>query len=136
MGANSRSNVVMAYEGLPSHRLEPMPATLNRASRELLKFVEMIGDLEDAVGEAIAGVGPTRAVQIQELQKLDHVRQLILGAADFLHALTENMPADWRVDARKAARSVRLADLAGRLGDSEPSVREDASTGESYELFD
>jgi hypothetical protein len=117
--------------------LEPMPATLSRASRELLKFVQMISELEDAVGEAIAGAGSSSEVQIRELQKLDHVRQSIVGAADFLHALTENMPHDWRVDARKAARSVRLADLAGRLADGEPwAERKDASPEESYELFD
>ena len=127
-----------AYDAqVQTHFLEPMPATLNRASRELLKFVEMIGDLEDAVGLAVAGRVSTHELQIQELQKLDHVRQLVLGAADFLHALTENMSQDWRVDARKAARSVRLADLAGRLGNGEPAaIREDAASRESYELFD
>jgi hypothetical protein len=114
-----------------------MPTTLNRTSRELLKFVDLISDLEDAVGDAIAGVGSARKVQIKELQKLDHVRQLIVGAADFLHALTLDMPADWRVDARKAAQSVRLGDLAGRLSHGEPvAVREDAPAAESYELFD
>jgi hypothetical protein len=119
------------------HSLEPMPATLIRTSQELLKFVELIVDLEDAVGEAVAGVTSTGGDQIQELQKLDHVRQLIAGAADFLYALTENMPHDWRVDARKAARSVRLADLAQRLGDCEPlAYREAAPHVESYELFD
>jgi hypothetical protein len=48
------------------------------------------------------------------------------------------MPADWRVDARKAARSVRLADLAGRLSDSDlAAAREDSpAAAESYELFD
>jgi len=118
-------------------QLEPMPATLNRASRELLNFVQMIADLEDAVGQVVTGKAPTHEIQIQELQSLDHVRQLILGAADFLHALTENMPQDWRVDARKAAQSVRLADLAGRLGHGEPSAtREGAASRESYELFD
>ena len=120
--------------------LEPMPTTLNRTSQELLKFVDLINELEDAVGDAIAGGGPTRKVQIQELQKLDHVRQLIVGAADFLHALTLDMPADWRVDARKAARSVLLTDLAGRLSDSEPAAvqeeRKAAPAVESYELFD
>ena len=128
----------MAYKAqAESNSLESMPTTLNRASRELLTFVAMIGDLEDAVGEAIAGATPAHEVQIQELQKLDHVRQLIIGAADFLHALTENMPQDWRVDARKAARSVRLADLAVRLGDSrQPVFSGDASAVESYELFD
>ena len=121
-----------------ANSLEPMPATLNRTSQELLKFVDLISDLEDAVGDAIAGVGSTRKVQIQELQKLDHVRQLIVGAADFLHALTLDMPADWRVDARKAARSVRLADLAVRLSDNDvAAVREDSpAAAESYELFD
>ena len=129
----------MAYNAQAQNNcLEPMPATLNRTSQELLKFVDLISDLEDAVGDAIAGVGSTRKVQIQELQKLDHVRQLIVGAADFLHALTLDMPADWRVDARKAARSVRLADLAVRLSDSElAAVQEEApASGESYELFD
>jgi hypothetical protein len=128
----------MSYKAqVHTNALEPMPSTLNRTSQELLKFVDLISELEDAVGDAIAGGGPTRKVQIQELQKLDHVRQLIVGAADFLHALTLDMPADWRVDARKAARSVRLTDLAGRLSDSEPNeVREDAPAAESYELFD
>jgi hypothetical protein len=128
----------MGYETrVHTNSLEPMPTTLNRTSQELLKFVDLISDLEDAVGDAIAGVGSARKVQIKELQKLDHVRQLIVGAADFLHALTLDMPADWRVDARKAARSVRLADLAGRLSDGEPAApRDDAPAAESYELFD
>ncbi len=128
----------MGYkEQFHANSFEPMPATLNRTSQELLKFVDLISDLEDAVGDAIAGVGPTRKVQIQELQKLDHVRQLIVGAADFLHALTLDMPVHWRIDARKAARSVRLADLAVRLSDSEPAiVQEDAPAAETYELFD
>jgi len=120
-----------------TNSLEPMPTTLNRTSQELLKFVDLISDLEDAVGDAIAGVGSARKVQIKELQKLDQVRQLIVGAADFLHALTLDMPADWRVDARKAARSVRLADLAVRLSDGEPAAsRDDTPPAESYELFD
>ena len=61
--------------GYKTHSLESMPATLNRTSQELLKFVDLISDLEDAVGDAIAGVGSTRKVQIQELQKLDRRRR-------------------------------------------------------------
>jgi hypothetical protein len=116
---------------------ESMPTTLSRASRELLKFVDVIEELEGFVSQAIRGARSIEDVHIQELQKLDHVSQMIVGAAEFLQALTQDMPPDWRVDARKAAKSVRLAELAGRLGDfATPAGDGKTHDSGACELFD
>jgi len=119
-----------------SEFLEPVPTTLARASREMLKFVQIIEELEVVVGQAVASMNSAEEVRIQELQKLDHVSQMIVGAAEFLQALTQDMPSDWRVDVRRAARSVRLAELACRLGDFTPEhAAESAQESGDCDLF-
>jgi hypothetical protein len=117
--------------------LEPARTALGRASGELLKIAGVIEELEGFVGDAIKGGTPIGDAHIQELQKLDHAGQMIVAAADFLQALSLDMPPDWRVDVHKAARSVRLAELAGRLGAADPpAVEGHAHASGAYELFD
>jgi hypothetical protein len=94
-------------------------ATLLCASGELRNTMTMVDDLENAVGLAIALAGGAGPDQMLELQKLDHISQKILGVADFLEALGEGLPGDWRVDAHKASRRVLLAELGRRLGSPE-----------------
>ena len=96
---------------------EEAGVTLRRASSELRKVMGMVEDLEHVVGDAIAAAGTAEAEQMLELQKLDHISQKILGFADFLEALTEDMPEDWLVDAKRASRRVLLAELGAKLGD-------------------
>lgn len=91
-------------------------ATLACASGELRNTVAMVEDLENVVGLAIRRAGGAGPDQMLELQKLDHISQKILGVADFLEALGEGLPGDWRVDAREASRRVLLAELGKRLG--------------------
>lgn len=94
-------------------------ATLMCASSELRNTVAMVEDLENVVGLAIALAGGAGPDQMLELQKLDHISQKILGVADFLEALGEGLPGDWRVDAHTASRRVLLAELGKRLGSPE-----------------
>jgi len=94
-------------------------ATLFCASGELRNTVAMVEDLENVVGLAISLAGGAGPDQMLELQKLDHISQKILGVADFLEALGEGLPGDWRVDAHKASRRVLLAELGKRLGSPE-----------------
>lgn len=94
-------------------------ATLLCASGELRHTVSMVEDLENVVGLAIALAGGAGPDQMLELQKLDHISQKILGVADFLEALGEGLPGDWRVDAHTASRRVLLAELGKRLGSPE-----------------
>ena len=94
-------------------------ATLFCASGQLRETVAMVEDLENVVGLAIALAGGAGPDQMLELQKLDHISQKILGVADFLEALGEGLPPDWRVDARTASRRVLLAELGKRLGSPE-----------------
>jgi len=84
-------------------RCEEAAVSLARAAGELRKAVGMVEDLEPVVGLAIALAGEADAEQMLELQKLDHIQQKILGVADFLDALGEGMPRDWRIDAKAAA---------------------------------
>ncbi len=94
-------------------------ATLTCASDQLRQTVAMVEDLEDVVSLAISLAGRAGADQMLELQKLDHISQKIQGVADFLEALGEGLPPDWRVDAQKASRRVLLAELGKRLGSPE-----------------
>ena len=118
--------------------LEPIGAPIGRAGAELVKIVQTISDLEDVVGHAIGSANSTRELRIEELQKLDYVRQKIEGAAEFLNALMRDLPKDWLVDAKHAARTVALTDLATRLGGGKPVAHPERAlpTTDVYELFD
>jgi hypothetical protein len=117
-------------------RREEAAVTLARTARELRNVVGMVEDLEQVVGLAIELAGEADADQMLELQKLDHIQQKILGVADFLDALSEAMPCEWRVDAIGASRRVLLADLGAKLGDSEAANGAPAAGAvETYELF-
>ena len=127
-----------ASKGSPSeHPLEPMASTLSRASRELRDVARLIGALEDVVGDTIERASGAADVDVRELQQLDHIRQKIAGAAEFLSALTDNMPRDWMIDARGAASVITPAELAARLGNGED---EDSwsvpAPSELFEIFD
>ena len=123
----------MIVEVRGAHRDEA-GATLRRASAELRKAIVMVEDLEQVVGLAIALAGEADAEQMLELQKLDHLQQKILGVADFLDALGDGMPADWRVDAKSASRCVLLADLGAKLGSAQAEAAP-APAVDNYELF-
>jgi len=114
-----------------------MASTLSRASRELRDVARLIGALEDVVGDTIERASGAADVDVRELQQLDHIRQKIAGAAEFLSALTDNMPRDWMIDARGAASVITLAELAARLGNGgdEDSWSVPAPS-ELFEIFD
>jgi hypothetical protein len=116
------------------HR-EVAAATLRRSARELRKAIAMIEELEQIVGLAIALAGEAGSDQMLELQKLDHLQQKILGVADFLDALSEQMPPEWRLDAKGAARCVLLAALGARLGSPDAPEDRPVVAPENYELF-
>ena len=118
----------------PASRYEPVAATLGRVGAELAAVAGMIHSLEDVVGLAISTANTTRELQIEELQQLDRTRQKIEGAAEFLNALTEALPAEWLVDATNAARSVSMSDLARRFA-GQAAFPAPAHQDEVYELF-
>src|SRR5271165_550903 len=112
-----RSRVVPALKSIPVEgALEPMALTLERTSNELRDVARLIGALEDVVGKAIESASITEDFNLQEIQLLDHIRQKIAGAAEFLAALTDNMPLDWMIDAKSAAAALTLSELATHLG--------------------
>ena len=117
---------------------QPIAGALARTSEVLSEISGVIGDLEDVVGHAIGSAASVRELQIEELQKLDHVRQKIAGAAEFLEALSRLAPMEWLVDSQAAARSVPLTALAQRLGGGAPPTHEEiqaAAPADEYELF-
>jgi len=117
-----------------AHR-EKAAAALRRSSRELRKTITMVEELEQIVGLAIALAGEAGADQMLELQKLDHLQQKILGVADFLDAVSEQMPEEWRIDAKGASRCVLLAELGAKLGSPDAPDETEAVAPEKYELF-
>ena len=117
-----------------AHR-EKAAAALRRSSRELRKTITMVEELEQIVGLALALAGDAGSDQMLELQKLDHLQQKILGVADFLDALSEQMPPEWNIDAKGASRCVLLAELGAKLGSPDAPDETEAVPPEKYELF-
>ena len=115
-------------------QLEPIAGALARAGAELSHIVKMINDLEDVVGHAISHANSTRELKIAELQQLDRARQKIEAAAEFLLTLTQMAKPDWLIDARHAARSVMMGEIARRLGGVGDAAGPRAGV-DAYELF-
>lgn len=115
-----------------------LATALERAGEVLSEISTVIGDLEEVVGVAIGSAASVRELQIEELQKLDHVRQKIAGTANFLEALSHSVPPEWCVDTQAAAKSVSLTALAYRLGggtEPAPQSVSSAQLEDEYELF-
>jgi hypothetical protein len=50
------------------------------------------------------------------MQEADLVSQKLAGIADFLRTMADTVPADFHVETHRATRSLRLAELARKIG--------------------
>ena len=94
-----------------------MPRALQPLSRTLGACAGELAALADRCEALQAGLAPAlqSGAAIEEAQMLDLLTQSLASVADYLHALSNDIPKDWVVDASPAAASVRLSELAKRL---------------------
>jgi hypothetical protein len=64
-----------------------------------------------------AGLAPAlqSGAAIEEAQTLDLLTQTLVAVADYLHAVSADLPSEWTVDVRPAVAVVPLTELAWRL---------------------
>lgn len=94
-----------------------MPEALQPLSRTLGACAGELAALADRCEALQAGLAPAlqTGAAIEEAQTLDLLTQSLAAVADYLHALSTNLPNDWLVDAHGPATIVPLTELAWRL---------------------
>ncbi|CAN7144003.1 hypothetical protein LJR219_000007 [Phenylobacterium sp. LjRoot219] len=90
--------------------LQPLSRTLGACAGELAALADRCETLQAGLAPALQS-----GAAIEEAQTLDLLTQSLAAVADYLHALSETLPGDWRVDPNGPARAVPLAELAWRL---------------------
>jgi hypothetical protein len=103
--------------------LEP---TLRRLARELAAAQDMALGLQVTVAGLIAGRGEAPFDALSRLQDLDRLAQTLGDLSTFTDAVAGATPEGWKVDARAAAGTLNLRDLAARLAASPTAADPDS----------
>lgn len=93
-----------------SQSLQPLSRTLGACASELAALADRCEALQAGLAPALQS-----GAAIEEAQTLDVLTQSLAAVADYLHAVSAILPADWQVDAAPAAAIVPLTELARRL---------------------
>ena len=103
------------------HALQPLSRTLGACAGELAALADRCESLQAGLAPALQS-----GAAIEEAQTLDILTQSLAAVADYLHALSADLPVDWVVDASPAAAAVRLSELAKRLAGGAPPAAAEA----------
>ncbi len=93
----------------------PVPDVLLTVSNEVRMMADSAGDLQSLIGNLVVAGAFSGSQSIYELQSLDRLCQNLGAVADFLRGLSGNASPEWKVDVRRAAEAVKLADVSERL---------------------
>ncbi|HKR89582.1 MAG TPA: hypothetical protein VJS38_15520 [Phenylobacterium sp.] len=89
---------------------QPLSRTLGACAGELAALADRCEALQAGLAPALQS-----GAAIEEAQTLDLLTQSLAAVADYLHALSASLPAEWLVDPAPAAAIVPLTELARRL---------------------
>jgi hypothetical protein len=103
--------------------LQPLSHALGACATELAALADRCEALQAGLAPALQS-----GAAIEEAQTLDLLTQSLCSVADYLHALSAGLPADWSVDPTAAAALVPLTELARRLTGG--ALRAPAESGE------
>src|SRR6185437_9022322 len=90
--------------------LQPLSCALAACAGELAALADRCEALQAGLAPALQ-----TGAAIEEAQTLDLLTQTLGAVADYLGMIATDLPPEWQVDARTAARIVPLAELALRL---------------------
>ncbi|WP_018264540.1 hypothetical protein [Methylosinus sp. LW4] len=111
-------------------RPQPLVEVLSRLATELRNAAKETDRLHCLVDGVEWSNIEEKHELIHSAQAIDSIEQTLSGLSDFVCALAELAPAEWQVCGGAAARSVKLAELAARLGDHDDDGRTDHPAGE------
>ena len=98
-----------------------LPIVLSRMTDALRRVATRLTDLEHAIGDIMLEAPSPRSRRFHALQEVDRARQEVADLAAFLDNIRTAASPEWRVDARRASRSLGLASLAAALACAEPA---------------
>jgi hypothetical protein len=113
--------------------IAPLREVLTRTSNEVRMLSDTAADLQNLIANLVVAGAFHGSQSIYELQSLDRLCQNLDAVAEFLHALSEGAPPDWKIDVVRAVKAVKLSDVSERLAGRKAEI--DVSTGE-FEDFD
>jgi hypothetical protein len=90
--------------------LQPLSRTLSACAGELAAMADRCEALQAGLAPALQS-----GAAIEEAQTLDLLTQTLAAVADYLHAVSADLPSEWALDIRPAAAVVPLTELAWRL---------------------
>ena len=93
-----------------SQPLQPLSRTVSACAGELAALADRCEALQAGLAPALQS-----GAAIEEAQTLDLLTQSLAAVADYLHALSATLPAEWLVDVHSATAIVPLTELARRL---------------------
>lgn len=100
---------------------EPAAEIARRVATELQQLSSVTARIECAVNGLILNSSTGTSGLHPDLQSLDSLGQMLEGLAQFLNDMATQIPSDWQFDPTKAASSLKLKDLAQRLGTQKQS---------------
>jgi hypothetical protein len=98
---------------------EPIADVLARVRDELDMIAGSIDNMQSVIGELTWDLASQDPHYMKAMQSVDHSAQIVAGLGEFLVALAQEAPNDWRLDPSAASKIVRLADLASRLASAQ-----------------
>lgn len=123
----------------PSSGAYTAHSTLQITAKVLRELARKTDHIQDIVGQVIRNASRSGEAasdaHIKELQSLDHITQSIDGLADFLGALAEDTPTEWKYADLNAVKSVKLEALAAQLSGAKAPVTESDETDGDLDLF-
>jgi hypothetical protein len=109
----------MRHEPMFQAGEQPLAEVLGRVRCELAAVAQAIDHMQAEIGALTRQTAGTDPDYIRAMQEVDHSAQLLTGLADFLGAVAQMTPADWRLDPNAASEVVLLSELSARLAADE-----------------
>jgi hypothetical protein len=101
----------------PSDNRVPLSGVLSAAALEAQELAGLGNRFQGLVAELMrASTGADQTDRIVQAQGLDGLVQRLNALSTFLEALGANLPADWTVDPRLAAKNLSLDQSVRRFG--------------------
>lgn len=109
---------------------KPVAEILQSLVAEISALASDADRLQDVIGRLMPDNTQLDFDMIRQAQSIDIIVQRLHGLSDFLATLKGDVPVGWRLNVQPAADRLLLADLAHRLGGSEPNSGPDVSSGD------
>ena len=98
------------------HNAEPIGIVLARLQAELNAIGRQVDNNQAVIARATWAQASGDEDYVRAMQDADLNAQRIAGVADFLRAIADALPVDWRIDTRAATSQLKLGEQVRSIG--------------------